>query len=106
MQQANFSPDTTNAILVSQASYTALETVFGCYPDQSIQCWEGPNETESAVRAVRFEPRIRCRLLEYVRAPYGLPEAPVVLDMGLRPGTSAGTPKPARVECDRLRTGL
>ena len=44
--------------------------------------------------------------LEYVRASYGLPEAPAVLDMGLWPGTSAGTPKPARVECDGLRTGL
>ena len=45
--------------------------------------------------------------LEYVRASYGLPEAPAVLDMGcVWPGTSAGTPKPARVECDGLRTGL
>ena len=40
--------------------------------------------------------------LEDVRASYGLPEAPAVYG----PGTSAGTAKPARVECDGLRTGL
>ena len=45
--------------------------------------------------------------LEYVRASYGPPEAPAVLDMGARwPGTSAGTAKPSRVECDGLRTEL
>ena len=46
--------------------------------------------------------------LEYVRASYGLPEAPAVLDMGCARGglLSSGTPNPARVECDGLRTGL
>jgi len=37
-QQADISLVTRDPILVSQASYTAHEGVFGCYADQYKQC--------------------------------------------------------------------